>query len=289
MAKRRMLGWLILAVLPLAGCAPAPISGLPNGVSVSVLQTRMDRGDRQLEIRVENLTEQVLTVTAARFASNQLAEPAVWRRGPSDIRAGLTVDLRVDLPAASCDYKGTPTSQVWLAYTLEDGSTGEASVIPDDPIGQVPGLTADDCLVEAVAEHALISPPERLDWTPGTRTPAVLELAVEPTGAPGTLEIHGTANTILFTIVEDAALTNGFGLTVEEDSGPATLRIGVVPSLCQAHAVADDKRGTYFPLLVTVDGAEQRTMYLRSGDRLRADLYTFIGDYCESRELVPRG
>jgi hypothetical protein len=277
-----------MSAFALVGCAtePAALTALPEGVEVSVYQTRLDRGERQLEIRIVNGTEENLHITRADFDSTQLADTAHWIKDSTDINAGRTIDLRVLLPEAQCDYEGAPTKQVTIGFLLEDGRSGTARIEPQDPIGQVPGLTAEDCLVEAVEEHAIISVSGDLRYEPGARTPAVLELSVEPTGARGELVIKSVENTILLTIVNDPAVTNGFPIPIGPDSRPSLLHIGVVATLCQAHAIADDKRGTIFPIIVELDGV-QSTMYFAVGDSMKNQLYSFIGDYCLSRELVP--
>jgi len=69
-------------------------------------------------------------------------------------------------------------------------------------------------------------------------------------------------------------------LTVDAASSPSTIRLLVVPARCDPHAVAEDKRGTFFPLEVqTSEGASGR-IYVPVSDEVRASLYEFFGDYC---------
>lgn len=282
MTARRLLILAIGAVVALGGCAtPPPAAELPDGVEVSVYQTRLDRGSRKIEIRIANETNSDLHIVDARFASNQLVEPAVWQKDSTVVRAGLTLDLKVPLPAANCDFDGDVTNEVTLRFELEDGSSGSVTLEPDDPLGHAASLTAQDCVAASVAEHATISVSGDLQYAPGTATPAVIELAVEPTGAEGELTIESVSNTVLITVVADPQYTNGLGITIGPNSKPSVIHIGVVPLRCDPHAVAEDKRGTFFPISVIIDGSSQ-TLYFGVGDSMRAQLNAFIGDYCGS-------
>jgi hypothetical protein len=61
---------------------------------------------------------------------------------------------------------------------------------------------------------------------------------------------------------------------------PATVPLQLVPSRCDAHAVAEDKRGTFFGVHATVDGVPQPVFYVASSDRLRGALHDFVTTSC---------
>ena len=271
---------IAVAALVLAGCAPAP-TALPEGVSVSVFQNRFDYGVRQLELKVANDTDAPITVTRAALESSRFTAPAVWDR-PQLIPVGAARDLKVQLTDPSC-AAGTPVDTVTIDFTLKDGRTGTASVVPTDETGRLDAIGEEDCLGVAVAQHAVIAGPDEAVWTPGAHSPAIVDLAVTPTGAEGSATIDFAKGTVLLSLVDaegSEVYQQDVQLTVDAASSPSTIRLLVVPARCDPHAVAEDKRGTFFPLEVqTSEGASGR-IYVPVSDEVRASLYEFFGDYC---------
>jgi hypothetical protein len=274
MRRRSSQGLVALVALALAGCAtPAP-SALPDGVTVSVYQTRFDYGVRQLEIKVGNGTDAAITVIRATFVSTRFADPAVWDR-PQEVPPGSARDLRVQLPEPACDG-GEARDTVLLELTLADGSAISATVVPEDEQGRVDFINGQDCLVAAVDDRAAITPPDALRWTPGAHAPALVELAVEPTGTGG-LTIHYAKGTVLLRLVDETGASID---TLSIEGLPATIPLRIAPERCDAHAIAEDKRGTFFPLEVE---AEDRsgTYYVAVSDSLRREIYAYCADYCD--------
>ena len=54
----------------------------------------------------------------------------------------------------------------------------------------------------------------------------------------------------------------------------------VVPSRCDPHAVAEDKRGTFFGVRARVDGVEQPVFYVPASDALRGAVYDLVAESC---------
>ncbi|CAN5329932.1 hypothetical protein BH10ACT7_BH10ACT7_32380 [soil metagenome] len=268
-----------LLIALLAACAP-PTTELPAGVTVSVFQNRFDYGVRQLELKVSNDTEAPVTVTRASLESSRFATPAVWDR-PQVVPAGAARDLRVQLTEPVC---GEPVrDRVVLEFTLADGRSGTASVEPTDETGRLDAVNAEDCLGLAVAAIATIEAGDTVQWTAGARSPAVLDILVTPTGAAGEVTVHFAKGTVLLSLV-DGTGAEGYDLPVEASFDATTpagiIQLHLVPARCDPHAVAEDKRGTFFPLEVeTSDGAVGR-IYVPVSNEVRSTLYTFFGDYC---------
>ena len=61
------------------------------------------------------------------------------------------------------------------------------------------------------------------------------------------------------------------------------MTLQVTAGRCDLHAVADDKRGTFFGVHARVDGVEQPVFYLPSSEALRSALFAFIRAACGSR------
>lgn len=264
---------VVLLALALSGCA-APSTALPDGITVSVYQNRFDYSVRQLEVKVTNGTDGVVTVTRATFESTRFSEPAVWDR-PQEVPAGAARDLRVQLPEPDCN--GRPARDtVVLEYTLADGSTGSATVVPTDEQGWVDAINGQDCLVASVDERVTISPPESLQWTPGARAPAVVVLSLDPTGV-GTATIEEARGTVLLRLVDAA----GSPITSLPIGGePARIDLLIAPERCDAHAIAEDKRGTFFPLQISTDDGRTGTYYVAVSDALRGEIYSYYADFC---------
>jgi hypothetical protein len=278
--KRVRAAVALLGLLALTGCA-TPAAELPADVTVSVFQNRFDYGIRQLELKVSNGTDVAITITRAALESTRFTEAAVWDR-PQVVPAGSARDLKVLLAPPACG-DDEPVDTVSLDFTLDSGQTGTASVVPTDETGRLDAISTEDCLGVAVAEHAVISGPAEAVWTPGAHTPAIVDLMVEPTGAAGSATILFAKGTVLLSLVDATGAelyTHDVGTVIGPDSAPSVIRLSVVPARCDPHAVAEDKRGTFFPLEVETSEGLIGRIFVPVSDAVRASLYDFFGDYC---------
>lgn len=278
---RRLLALVFIAALTcLSACAPAP-AALPDGVTVSVFQNRFDYGVRQLELKVSNDSDAPITVTRAALDSSRFTAPAIWDR-PQLVPVGSARDLKVQLGDPACGNE-PPVDTVTIDFTLENGTTSSASVTPTDETGRLEVINAEDCVGVALATHAALAGPETLTWTPGAHTPAAVDISVTPTAADGTATIVFAKGTVLLSLVDASGAEvyqQDVNLVVNADSPASVIRLLVVPARCDPHAVAEDKRGTFFPLEVeTSEGAGGR-IFVPVSDEVRASLYEFFGDYC---------
>ncbi|MDP3209025.1 MAG: hypothetical protein Q8M65_07740 [Rhodoglobus sp.] len=267
------------AGLLLASCSSVPVQ-LPEGVTVSAYQGRFDRAERQLELKVTNTTDATFTVTSAVLDSTRFVDEARWDR-PQDIPSGSARDLRVALGAADCS--DTPAlDEVVLDFVLPNGSGGSARLTIVDA-SVIDAINSEDCLAEAVAKVATIEPSDSLRWMPGARLPATLDLTVTPTGAPGSIGITESTATVLLSLVDDGGAPV-FSLpqtvVVDADSAPAVIPLRLIPARCDPHAVAEDKRGTIFPLQALTSDGDSGQVLVPVSDAIRAELYAFYADYC---------
>lgn len=282
MPRRAILRPLLAVVLMATGlgaCAGAPATP-PEGLRVSVYQPRPDVPKDRMAIQVRNDGDAPITLTAATLRSSFFADDAVWGPGrTATVQPGYAIDLRVDIPAASCDDR-PPEHAVTLSWATEDGS-GETTLEPADPFHLLDLLHDSACLaekVDAVAALAAMS----LTAPPALPAPAELLIAIEPTGAAGTITVDAIRGTTLLnpagpdgTGVDELAL----GVAIDAN-GPREIRVPIVPNRCDAHALAEDKIGTRMPLTVSAsDGATGR-LVLAAGDELRAQMYAFYAAYC---------
>ncbi|HEU4808999.1 MAG TPA: hypothetical protein VFT01_12120 [Homoserinimonas sp.] len=278
---------LLAALLcALVGCAPDESDSLPAGVEVSVRQNRPDTEDRRLQIRITNGSDAPLTVTAVEFSSPRFADPAPYQKAPSTVRAGGVLDLPVSLPPPVCEASDG-TAEVHLDFELDSGRSGSVSVVPDDPLDQLDGISERDCLDHAMEAVAVITEPNEIRVEPvDGRLVAFVDLLVTPSGGPGSFTIRSVDDTVLFGLFDPASdipvVSLPIGLTVHGDDEPGTLTIPLVPSRCDAHAVAEDKRGTLLPLRVDVRDASG-IRYFALSDERKGELYSYLNRACAKR------
>jgi len=277
---------LLACALLLAGCAPTPQAELPQGVTVSVYQSRTDLAVRQLQVTVHNASSIDLEIEGLVFDSEQFVESAVWAKPRTTIAAGRTVDLPVALPAARCD-DGTPDPTATIDFALPGGAHGSATLPANDPDQRMPRLAIEDCLGQSAARYATISASilPRVEQLGGGLV-ARLDLRVEPRlvdGLDGALLIEEARGTVLLALADpvdgSAAASQPVALTVDGRSQTSAVTLTLVPARCDPHAVAEDKRGTVFPLRVGVDGASG-TIYVAADAEVKAALFDFVRAAC---------
>jgi hypothetical protein len=282
-ARRALAGIvaLLAALVTLGACAPTASSESPDGVRVSVYQPRPDVPKNRMAIQVHNDGDVPLTVTSAELHSSFFTDDMVW--GPdrtSTVPPGYAVDLRVDLPAQA-DCSGVePQLTATFGWKVGD-QTGTATVEPDDPFHLMDLLHDAACLIVSVDEVAKLTAVS-LDAPAQQPAPAELVIAVEPTGADGTI----TLDTIHSTTLLNPAGGDGIGvpeldlgIAIDKD-GPAEVRIPLVPNRCDPHALAEDKIGTRMPLYVTAPDGSTGRFVLAASDELRAQMYAFYTAFC---------
>jgi len=287
MLNRRVL-WVGIAVLlagVIAGCsgAPAVAPSLPDGVSLSVYQSRTDLGPRRLQVSVTNGTAEPLTITRLVFDADQFVAPAEWAKDSTTIAAGATADLPVLLGAPACAL-GDPRVRVELDYRLGDRAERTGRGIPDDPAGRLPEIHEEDCFAASVIEHTAIeaSTLPREILVEG-RLLAELDLTITPTGSDGSVVVDGVLDTVLLELVDPA---RGMAVdelpvdtTIDPATEPFTVTLLLAPARCDAHAIAEDKRGTIFPVRATSE-AGAGILFVSSTDEVRAGLYNFVRRSC---------
>ena len=111
------------------------------------------------------------------------------------------------------------------------------------------------------------------------RLVAIVGLSATPTGATGRLRIAAVDRTIL---VRPASGDASWPLDWDLSAGAAPQRaeLALVPNNCNPHVVAEDKRGTFFPLEAELDDGTTGLVPLPVSDEVRGAIYAFIGDAC---------
>lgn len=250
------------------------------GVVVEIRQSRSDWAARVVQLRVVNGTAGEVAVAAAELTAPTVEGTAVWAATtPRRVPEGRHRDLSVPLGSARCPLPpgdGTGPS-VTLVVVSADGRTARTEVVPADPQGHLARIHGEDCAAAALEAAAEV----RLDGLTvedrdGTLV-GVLDLTVVPRAGGPSLGIGRIDGTVLLAPVGGASWSPPELAVV---AGPTTVRLELVPARCDAHAIAEDKRGTFLGLHATVGGVAQPVVYLAGEDDLRGDLHDYLARAC---------
>ncbi|MCK8608959.1 hypothetical protein [Agromyces sp. C10] len=282
---------VVVAALVLTGCAtgasapsdagPEAVDGTFRGLSVEVRQGRFDVPDRVLVVSFANDGEERLVIDRAEVVSPAL-EPGMTRSRPIELDPGDRLDARFPLTASVCDAAPDTTVDVLVRRGPDvDADDGvRAALVPSDPYDTMARINDRDCLADSVAAAASIVLPDRLRTTgEGTDARAVIDVGVEPAASGDlALEITQVLGTTL--IGSEAGGAWPVGLDVAAGDPATTVELPVRPARCDAHAIADDKRGTILPFEVRTSDGRSGVLELPSGDALKADLYAYYAERC---------
>lgn len=276
-------------MVALTGCAPARSTSLPTGVSVSVLQYRADYGPRKMQIQVRNNSTEDVTVTHAVLESAAFVGTTAWTRRLT-VPAGTTRDLPVLLGSPVCSVTapqppgalggGAPhgSASVVVDFETVDGAVGHARVTPNDEFSSVQNVSTADCLDEHVAQFVTIGIGDtvRVEQR-GGHPVALVDLTITPTATAGTVTVSEVGKTIL---VRPDSGASAWPVRWDPDAGAQTITLDIVPNNCNTHVVAEDKRGTYFPVQVQISGGGSGTVFVPASAAVKNEIYAYIAAYC---------
>ncbi len=229
----------------LAACSASPAPS--PSFTAAVVQQRGDITAGRVQLRVTNTSGSPETFTTAALLSPALREPAEWdARRPVTLDPGHTVDLPIVLPAVRCtDDPGDAQA----TFTVDGLSV---SVPPDDALDVLGRAGATACDQEDMASVARIRAAGASAGVDGT---IALRVDVAPSGVgTGTVELVALRGTVLLRFADGAEAP--LHIAVSARDRPSHIDVAVVPQRCDAHAIAEDKVGTLFDLVVRIDGRE---------------------------------
>lgn len=291
--RGRLAGWVAVvvpALVLLAGCGAASAPLDAGVIRFELRQARADWAARVVQVRVDNETAHELSVVRASLETAGFVGTAV-ARAPVAVPPGAAREVSFPLGPAECDVAAGADSATQTASAadeahvrmeLEDAG-GSSSVIEAslaDPNGHLERIRGEDCAAAAVAAGALVS------FGPGLGTrldqaglTGLLELRV--TAVPGgpRVEIGYVEDTVLLQAPREGAV----GWEVDLDTAVAARQstvLDVVPARCDPHAVAEDKRGTFFAVHATVDGVDQPVFYVPVDEEQRGSLRALVAEHC---------
>ena len=277
-----LIAALAAAPLALAACStPVPASApsvAPADLAVAIQQGRLDVVGHRLVVRFENTGADPLTIEGFVVETPSL-EPGLERTKPFELTPGDAIAIRLDLPASRCDAEPGPVVVRFDARTAS-GSDETGELVADDPFDTVARVNASDCLAESVADVADIVMPEHLRSTgAGADRRAFIDVAIEPVASgDASMHIARVYGTTLLNAEDGIDWT--LDLDVAAGEPRTVISLPVRPARCDAHAIADDKRGTILPFEIeTADGRAGR-LDVPASDGLKAELYAYYGERC---------
>ena len=279
----------VVGVLALAGCTggpaaeptptPSPIpADVLAGLSVEVRQARSDWALRVVQLRVTNAGPGDVTVSEARLSTPDDEGVATSDR-ERPVRAGVDRDVSVALGAPVCAEAASGAARAELDLVDHAGRRSTLVVEPADPQGHLARIHGEDCAAAAVAAGAALTLADAITTQDaGGTLAASVELDVAPVAGGPRVEITQVDGTVLLAPVGGA--TSWPADVDTADGASRTIPLLLVPSRCDPHAVAEDKRGTFFGVHARVDGVEQPVFYVAASDALRGALHEFVGESC---------
>lgn len=269
-----------------ATASATPITTGP--VTAEISQFRDNYSKQIIEIQLTNTTGHALTVLGAELTSPLFAAPIIWsaRTGGIELPPGQPKSLPAPLPAPDCGSPAGPgatsgaagDARVSLRLATPEGAVPVPVMAPaTDPFGVLARNNSELCLAREASAVATIALDPGLELAADGRT-AVVRLLLQPRAAgAGELVIDRIEETTLLAEASQAPWPRS--VTVRAGGAPAQVRLGIRPSRCDPHAVAEDKVGTLLPLQVRVAGREG-IVKIDAGSQLRARIYDFVTKAC---------
>ena len=274
----RRVALVLTAMTVLAGlvaCTPGTTQQpLPHGVEVHLDQSRLQRKTRTVFLRVHNGSDQTLrlrrlAVTSPRFGDVE------WT-GDEEVGPRYETDLTFDLPRGRCG--GALEATATLTY--QQGDQRFRSVAhPADIYGAATALADRDCAEKTLRDAAALELGEVTVDGSGRSSVLVLPVTLTPTGRRDDVVLSGFGSTVLFTFEPGSDEPGEIPLTGD----PVTIDLRLVPNRCDAHAVADDKVGTLFPVHLRAEGLPAEAdseFFLPIGTRRRAAMFAYYVQAC---------
>jgi hypothetical protein len=264
-----------LAVVACSGPPAAP--ALPDGLAVAIQQGRLDVVGGRLVVRFENTGEAPVTIDGFTVETPTLG-PGLERTKPFELMPDDAIAIRLDLPASICDAEPGPVV-VDLTFATTAGH-GEGRLTADDPFDTVARVNAADCLGESVVEVAAIRMPAHVRSTgTGAERRAFIDVGIEPAASgDASMRIERVYGTTLLNAEDGIDWT--LGTDVAAGDAPFTISLPVWPARCDAHAIADDKRGTILPFEIATSDGRSGRLDVPASDGLKAELYAYYGERC---------
>lgn len=265
-------------------------------LSVEVAQGREQYAEREIRLEVTNDSDETLTLLSGALQTEQFGPSHPTKEGRTLVlRPGATRAVYVGLGEARCaapaaaeedaETAAAPSATITLALG-EGDDLGPATDVPvdevADPIGHLARNHTTDCSAAAVAAGAdlTVDPDVPVETRDGELT-ALVTLRIERVDGGPEVAIDRIAGTTLMSNADPGGEASGWVGRDLAGQGAGEVVLAVVPARCDVHAVAEDKRGTFLPVSVSVGGVRQEPVYVPMPATARSDFYSFVADSCD--------
>jgi hypothetical protein len=259
--------------VPQQSSATVGPGGAP-ALQVSLMQSRMDEALVRMSVLITNTSEATISVRSLTLHSPRLTSPAQWKKGAKgSVAAGRTVAFHVSIPEVVCDGQGGE-SHVDLVLM----GNGALTLAVNDSTGHLTRIVERACFAKAVERVATLKLDDEIESeTVNGSVLARVTMTIERRG-PG-LAINQLRGTTLFAQADD----HGRRLESRPIVGsPSKVVMTLIPNRCDAHAIAEDKKGTIFPVDVTINGVSS-VLAVAAGPVLRERLRQHAAIACHLR------
>ena len=308
MARGRTV--LVVVLTSLVGAAAVACSGAPtpsstlgpvpddiaDHLSVQVDQGRTQYAAREIVLAVTNDSDETMTLVSGALDADGFgpSRPTKENRTPA-LRPGTTRDVYVELGEAECAGfpagpeepvpDAAPSATITLALgEFDDLGPASDVVVAEvgDPGGHLARNHAVDCATAAVASGASLAVDADIPVeTRGGELTALVTLRIDPVDGGPEVTIDRIAGTTIMNNPDPDGEDSGWTGSALDGQRSGSVTLPVVPARCDAHAVGEDKRGTFLPVTASVDGVAQHVVYVPMPDSARANLFAFIADSCD--------
>ncbi|PRZ08575.1 hypothetical protein BCE75_101305 [Isoptericola sp. CG 20/1183] len=273
-----------------AACTPdEPPATVPDdvasGLQVEVRQDRTQYADGTAKLHVTNGSTETLTLLSGRLEASGFGPSGPdGSAQPATLQPGGARDVRIALGEVDCDAAPPASGTVAVSVTVAlgeaaaPGPSRQVALTATDPHGRLAAVHTQECARRLVASGAdLRVLPDLATERRGDRLVLLLRVRVEPVPGGPVVRLDRVTGTTLMAPADGAAAWTGEALA-PDDAGDVVL--DVAPQRCDPHAVAEDKRGTFVPVLATVDGAEQPPVYLPMPEEAQPAFFDWLGEAC---------
>lgn len=244
----------------------------------------MGVAERQVQVKMRNEDTADVDIEAMTLYSSGFEGAMEYPKKGTHLSVGRAVDLPVVLTQPVCGSSGLD-HVVRVDYRLASGETGTARVTATDDNDAIKDLHSRECFEKDVSQVAQLNLQDkpRLEEQGGKLTATLTVEVTAGAGVAGRLRLLHVGNTTLLQQTDPVTgelLPEGRQLNIDTSQEDVrSFQFTVVPGRCDPHAIAEDKQGTRFPLLVELN-EQQGRIPLQSSKALQTSLYDFVRWAC---------
>jgi hypothetical protein len=271
--RRAMALGLGLLSIPLAACGGggAQREDWPDELKVFVSRKPFEYQGRDAFMRLVDEGGRDVKVSRVVISSPRF-DDVIWS---GTVTFERTWDLSFELPPGGCG--GDVDAVVALTYSIDGGPERISRTSAEDQYDSIKSTLDRNCAESTLREAAEMRLGQPHVTGVGRRSTFVLPLTFTPTGLRDDVTFMGVLRTVLFH--EDAA--PGGSTPLELVGDPVTVRVRLVPSRCDLHALMEGLRGTFIPAVVKApDLPPDAYFYLPLTNEDRGALMEFFKSHC---------